>query len=128
MNVFCFCLDFINQIIQFDPTKRMSLSKMTEHAWFKGPTIDSESMISEMNSRKYNMNNLENLKEDRAAGEISPFISGIPRNKRAIERDYLSQMTSTFPSLSIQSDESCITSDLVQLNACAGAHMKRSRV
>jgi len=44
--------DFINKILNPDPTKRITLADMKKHQWFEGTTISDKALETELNRRK----------------------------------------------------------------------------
>jgi serine/threonine protein kinase len=44
--------DFINKILQPDPTKRITVADIKKHAWFNGPTISNTALVAELTRRK----------------------------------------------------------------------------
>jgi len=57
--------DFTNKLLSIDPEKRLSISEMKKHPWWKGPTIPKTSLLAELNKRKVTIDQVKKEKKNR---------------------------------------------------------------
>jgi serine/threonine protein kinase len=61
--------DFINKILNPDPTKRISIADMKKHPWFKGPTVTPAALVAELQRRKNTVDQLKEREKERKKQE-----------------------------------------------------------
>jgi len=61
--------DFINKILNPDPTKRISIADMKKHPWWKGPTVTNQALVAELERRKKTVDQLKEKEKERKRQE-----------------------------------------------------------
>jgi serine/threonine protein kinase len=61
--------DFINKILNPDPTKRISIADMKKHPWWKGPTVTPAALVAELQRRKSTVDQLKEREKERKRQE-----------------------------------------------------------
>jgi len=57
--------DFLNKILEFEPTKRISIPDMKKHPWWNGPTLTGTSLYQELTRRKDDIEGKKKKKKKR---------------------------------------------------------------
>jgi serine/threonine protein kinase len=76
--------DFLNKILNPDPDKRISIADMKKHPWWKGTTITSVALVSELNRRKNTVDTVKSKEKERKKKEKEKDSSLVSREVRAL--------------------------------------------
>jgi serine/threonine protein kinase len=69
--------DFINKILNPDAEKRISITDMKKHPWWKGATITNASLIAELNRRKTTLDQVKNKEKEKKKKEKESLTSDV---------------------------------------------------